>query len=274
MTENMEHSTVMRHNIETDVMLRLEKGFTDQQLSFQNTRDDVNALKLSYSVMQRDMLNIGSSIEKLIARFEDSRKMNWPMLALLGGLLPIVIAGLGFFVTSYTAGAVAPVHTEMAQSQVAMKSLSEQVKEIAAIQNSRGRDLSVLAQAATTNTEVIGRLTTALHTVEQRVTADADSASNSRTDRTQLNERMKKVEEVLGTEITERRTANAQTRIQLGEVEQQFHSVSNLENLRHAQQERLNSMMWEKIHPGERYPSGTFFPTSIFQGTGGSPPLN
>ena len=63
------------------------------------------------------------------------------------------------------------------------------------------------------------------------------------------------------------------TRVQIGEIEQQFHSVSNLDNLRAAQQERLNAMLWEKSHPGERYPNGTFFPTSIFQGNGGSPPL-
>ena len=84
---------------------------------------------------------------------------------------------------------------------------------------------------------------------------------------------MKKMEDLYAQEAADRKSQLAQTRVQLSEVEQQFHSVSNLENLRAAQQERLNAMLWEKSHPGERYPNGTFFPSSIFQGTGGSPSM-
>ena len=44
----------------------------------------------------------------------------------------------------------------------------------------------------------------------------------------------------------------------MAEIEQQIHSVSNLENLRAAQQERLNSMLWEKSIPASAIPTAHF----------------
>lgn len=262
-----------RNNDGLAVFGRLEKGFQDQQLAFQSTRDDVTALKSGYIVIQRDVLNLTSIIEKLVARFEDTRKTNWPFLATTAGLLPLLIAGLGFFVTSYTTGSVAPIHAEIAQIQIIQKTLTEQVKDLDTVQTNRYRDMSILAQSTSVNAEALSRMTTTVHGLEEKTATSTAFDANSRTDRQQLNERVKKIEETFAAEVTDRRTQQAETKIQLGEVEQQFHSVSNMENLRAAQQERLNALMWEKVHPGDHYPASTFFPTTIFQGSGGSPLL-
>jgi septal ring factor EnvC (AmiA/AmiB activator) len=256
------------------ILARLERGFREQQTSFMNTRDEVNSLKSAYGVIQRDIMSLANSVEKLVARFEDSHKTNWPLLALLAGLLPIFIGGGAFMLSSYTSSAVAPVHTEIVSVTTSLRALADQVKEIAAIQNDRTGKLSNLAVEATTNQNIITRMVDRQRVIEDAVQKSAAADENSRTDRKQLNERMSKIEDLLRTEITERRTNQAETRVQLAEIEQQFHSVSNLDNLRAAQQERLNAMMWEKAFPGTRYPNGTFFPTSIFQGPGGSPPIN
>lgn len=259
---------------QTDLLRRLEKGFQDQQNAFQQTRDDVNSLKSGYNVIQRDVMSISTAIERLVSRFEESRKTNWPLLAMGAGLLPIVIGGMAFFMTTFTQGAIAPVQSQVVQTETNVKTMTDQLRDLSAIEVSRGKDISLLAQTTTANSEIINRMTDRQRTVDDSLSKGAAADENSRSDRQQLNNRVQKLETEIANEMGERRAQSAETRIQLGEIEQQFHSVSNLENLRAAQQERLNSMLWEKSHPGERYPNGTFFPTSIFQGQGGAPPMN
>jgi chromosome segregation ATPase len=208
-----------------------------------------------------------------VSRFEESSKTNWPLLALGAGLIPLMVGGMGYLMASYTANAVAPLQTQIVQIETGLKTAADQIKEVATIQAGRGKDLSLLGQTATTNSELLNRMIARQHDLEEKVAASTAADVNSRTDREQLNQRVAKLEQDFAKEMAERRANSAEVRIQLAEVEQQFHSVSNLENLRAAQQERLNAMLWEKSHPGERYPNGTFFPTSIFQGTGGAAPM-
>lgn len=256
-----------------DVLSRLEHSFNEQQTSFLQTRDDVNSLKAGYNTIQRDIMQLGSSVEKLVSRFEDSNKTNWPLFAVIGGILPLVVAGFGFFMTSFTANAIAPIQSQQVQIESTMKNVQEQVKENETDLTSRGKEISLLTQTATANSEIIRRLVDGQRLLQDRTVASTEADANSRTDRQQLNSRVAKVEESIARNEGDRRADAAQTHVQLAEVEQQFHSVSNLENLRAAQQERLNSMLWEKSHPGERYPNGTYFPTSLFQGPGGSPAM-
>ena len=205
------------------------------ETTFTQTRDDVNVLKQGYAVLQRDISGIVQEIKGLGTKLEEKSRTNWPAIGLAVSLFTISVPGLAFIMASYTGNALAPIASATTLNSDAIKHLSE--------------GMAVLQQAASSSTA-------------------ADS--NSRTDRTQLNDRVQRLETGLGSEVSERRSWTAETRVHLAEIEQQFHSVSNVENLRAAQQERLNSMLWEKSHPGERYPNGTFFPTSIFQGPGGS----
>jgi hypothetical protein len=80
-----------------------------------------------------------------------------------------------------------------------------------------------------------------------------------------FDDRVRTIESGLSTEVADRRANQAATKVSLAEIESQFHALSNVENLRAAQQERFNSMLYETANPGKRYPNGTFFPTSIFQ---------
>lgn len=207
--------------------------FARFETNFTQTRDDVNTLKQNYSFLQRDIASIVQEIKSLGSRLEERSKANWPAIGLAVSLFTISIPGLGFIMASYTANAISPV-----------------------------------AGATTLNSEGFKRLSQDVAALQQMATASTGADVNSRTDREQLNERARRLETELAGEVSERRAGAAEARVHLAEIEQQFHSVSNLENLRAAQQERLNSMLWEKSHPGERYPNGTFFPTSIFQGPG------
>jgi septal ring factor EnvC (AmiA/AmiB activator) len=215
-----------------DFLSRFEGTFTQ-------TRDDVNTLKQGYAVLQRDLgsfvQEIKAQITTLGSKLEEKSRTNWPAIGLAVSLFTISVPGLAFIMASYTGNALAPI-----------------------------------ASATTLNADAIKHLTDGLAALQQMAASSTAADANSRTDRVQLNDRVQRLETGLAAEIADRRSWTAETRVHLAEIEQQFHSVSNVENLRAAQQERINTFLWEKSHPGERYPNGTFFPTSIFQGPGGS----
>jgi hypothetical protein len=209
------------------------------ETAFQSTRDEVQALKQSYSVLQRDINNVAQEIKGFSAKLEEKSKANWPAIGLAVSLFAISVPGLGFVLTTYTAEAVAPV----------------------------ARDVSLIGEIQKRRGETIAQLQSA---TQASLAADV----NSRTDRVQLNDRVKWLETQLAAENADRRAGFAQLQTRLGEVETQFHAVSNLENLRAAQQQQINALVWDKSHPGEHYPAQTFFPTTIFQsGDDGAPPL-
>jgi hypothetical protein len=218
-------------DVEPGYYRRLERAFSEQEREFQSTRDDVNTLKNTQSVIQRDIAGLATSIQAVGTKLDEKSRTNWPALALGVAMFGIAIPGLGFVMTSYTANALAPI-----------------------------------VSGTTINAENLRHLAETVHTLESAAAASAAADVTSRGDRAQLNDRLRIMESTLASEIGDRRANSAATKVSLAEIESQFHALSNVENLRAAQQERLNSMMWEKSHPGERYPNGTFFPTSIFQG--------
>jgi hypothetical protein len=95
--------------------------------------------------------------------------------------------------------------------------------------------------------------------LQQRSAASMEADGTSRTDRSQLNERVTRIEGALATETADRRSQNASFGTHLGEVETQFSRESDIGNLRGAQQERINALLWLKTY-NEAYPSATFFP--------------
>lgn len=224
------NSTANQHIID-----RFERAISGQNGSFQQAREDIGTLKLGFAVIERDVGKLTSNVDKLVAKLEDNKKLNWPVVAICLGALPFIIGGMTFAISSFTTAGVAPV-----------------------------------AQLVATNAEAIRRLTESEHTVEGLAIASTQADVNSKTDRSLLNERMALAETRAASEEAARRTDVAKIKSSMSQVEGQFHALSNLDNIRSSQQERLNSMMWEKSHPGEHYPNITFFPTSIFHGASGS----
>jgi len=214
---------------------RLERSFDSQEAEYQKTRDDVVSLKNAQSVIQRDIGALATSIQALSTKMDEQSRTNWPAIALAVTMFLAVVPGMGFLMANYTSTALAP-----------------------------------LASAQSVMSESMRHMADSLHTLESASAGSQAADANSRADRQQLNERVRTLETTQNAEIADRRANSAAVKVALAEIESQFHALSNVENLRAAQQERLNSLMWEKSHPGERYPNGTFFPTSIFHDSGGA----
>jgi hypothetical protein len=209
---------------------RLEGEFSRHRSEFQRTRDDVLALNGEISnlktLVQGNIGDLRAAISGVITKFDEKSKTNWPAIALAVSMVPAV----WLFVTTYTQNALSPT--------VAATSL---------------------------NAEALKRQNEAITILQQSSAGSTSSDIASRADRQQLNDRLRLIEAELGKEIGDRRAISAEFRVSLAEIESQFHALSNLENLRAAQQEQLNALMWEKSHPGERYPNGTFFPAPVFR---------
>lgn len=222
-----------------DWLRRIDRWQEQQQ----KTQQDVNGLQIGLTTVQRDIGQLGLKFDALVTRWEERSKTNWPMLGLLVALLPLSLGGLGFFVTSYTQGALAPINATMATLQESQKQIAESLKDVAAIQGGRGKEFVELHGAATSAVTRLNELETQVRDLDHDL-AEAKSA--------------------IASNATE-------TRVHIGEIEEQFHSVSNLENLRAAWNNRMLGMLFEKTHPGEQWHTDSFFPTSIFQGGGGAP---
>jgi flagellin-like hook-associated protein FlgL len=118
-----------------------------------------------------------------------------------------------------------------------------------------------------------------LHFVEGEAAASTQADTASRTDRAQLSERVHQLEGVLPTgatavaqvanlqttvgQITDRlqtiRTNQAQQAAALVEIETQFCAADTMRNLMHANDLRIESLLWAKTFAGETYPIGNAY---------------
>jgi hypothetical protein len=119
--------------------------------------------------------------------------------------------------------------------------------------------------AAALNATEIRRLSDVVVTLGQNVSGSTAADVASRSDRGQLNERVHALEAEASKGSADLRATSAETKVSLAEIETQFHAASDIGNLRSIWQNRINSLLWEKVHPGEHYPAEAFFPTSVFK---------
>ena len=122
------------------------------------------------------------------------------------------------------------------------------------------RDIATSTLQQATNTADLRRLTDTVQSLGQASAASETANQISTRDRLALNERMRSVESQLATSATERTAGLSQILLQIKEIETQFRGINDVANMRSADQDRFNAMVWEKTHAGERYPGTTFFP--------------
>lgn len=249
-----DNSTVDANNLvrSGDLVRRLE-----------TTRDDVIGLKQGYDALKGDISSLSSSVEKLVTKFEEARRTNWPLIAVMAGVLPVFLTGAGFIMSSYTNSAISPVNAAILQLQTNNNTLSQQIHELTNNLSTMDRDDIGLKQQVTGAAATLKASTDELSVLAQRSSASVEADSVSRTDREQLNARVKTLENELAVEMADRRSDGASFKTHLGEIETQFHGVTTEINLDKANQQRVNALLWEKTFGGN-YPATDYFPESKF----------
>jgi hypothetical protein len=218
---------------ELQSLQRLEGEFSRHRAEFQRTRDDVLGLNSEISnlktAFQGSIADLRASMGALSSKLDEKSKTNWPAIALAISMVPAV----WLFVTTYTQNAVAPV---VASTQLNTKSL-----------------------------ETLSSVVQGLQQVSAGSTA-ADVAS--RTDRAQLNDRVRAMESDLAKEVADRRAFSSETVAKEIEIETQFCEQGHIVNIMHAVDLRNAAFIWHKV-TGDIYPTdNAYYPVVCHQGQG------
>lgn len=98
--------------------------------------------------------------------------------------------------------------------------------------------------------------------------ASAEADASSRTDRTQLNERVRSLENTVANDAGERRAQYGLLSAKLVEVETQFCSSDVVRNLMHANDLRLLAMLWHKVFLDTTLPTDNVYYPQICRSIG------
>ena len=204
-----------------------ETGHTIHRLDAEFTRHLEEYQRTRDDVLRcnNELQNLKSAVQANTTKLEEKSKLNLPAITLAVMVLP----GVWFLVKTYT------------------ESVTTQI-----------------AATANLNSQAVEHLKNTIAAMEPEIAANTSANVTSRADRQQINDRTRTLETTVAGEIADRRSASAAAKVNQAVTDSQIHAISNLENLRAAMQERLNTLLWEKTRPGERYPNSTFFPTTIF----------
>lgn len=160
----------------------------------------------------------------LEARFESIGRPNWALMASLGSIALVLIGGAWALTGLKFEASVAPVSlkTEQVTAQVALN-------------------------------------TDRLRTLETATAGSAQADASSRVDRAQLNERLRSMENLVPANAAERRSQFAVMNAKLVEIETQFCASDIVRNLLHANDMRIQSLLWAKSYPGDKMPTDNAF---------------
>jgi hypothetical protein len=174
---------------------------------------------------------IGARIESLAKDLDQIQRPNKSLLISLIGTAAILIGGLWFILGLQINDRTTPLALSIEQLRV------QSTNNVAII-----HDLSVSA-ATSTSSDV-----------------------NSRTDREQLNERVKSLESLVSTGRAARAKADAETTQKLVEVETQLKGATAVVNLMKDDVHQMIGVLWSKTFPGVTLPDKNYRPTFYKEG--------
>jgi len=266
--------TTGRRDFETlELLRRLESTYETHSAVLSRTQNDLTRLETQFGSIQSQLADVTAEVKSLNNKIDTVTRPNWGLII---GMIPafsLLLAGFVYFVTSSTSQAILPIETKITQLRTDLDSTKSTLYKAVESGQSREQDLGRMAQNVTVNNSYIKKISEDLQRVTEMALQSSQSDANSRTDREQINRRMAEAEEKLSGEIAQRRSQMAAVDVHLAEIEQQFHAVANMENMRWTWQNRFNGMVFPKAFPGSAWPGDTFYPSSIFQGRGGSPTM-
>jgi hypothetical protein len=231
----------------------------------QKQRETIFTLANDLTGVRAATTALGAKLDGLTVSVQERSRTNWPLLLSLFAVMPMLAGVLVYVITSQINAAVSPITVRLSQVEISAAQVDRALAAQASLNTNDARDLTALNQQSTLLAVDVRRNADALKVVSDSVAASAFADGVSRTDRTQLNDRLRLVENTVSANEVQNRGQTAEVQARLLEVEQQFANVSNVMNIRAAEQNRVNAMTYEKTHPGERYPDSSFYPTSIFQ---------
>jgi chromosome segregation ATPase len=161
-----------------------------------------------------------AEMKPLAEKIEAMGRPNWPFMASVATVLTLMVSGVWLIIGLKIDAVITPVLLDQHSLQA-------------------------------TSTSTIDRL----HTLEAATSGSASADEQSRTDRNQLNARMRELETRVTSNAQERRSQLQTINAKLIEVETQFCASDIVRNLMHATDMRLTSILWHKAFPETTMPT-------------------
>lgn len=228
-------------------------------------RDEMGAVKGDVKQLASVVTDLVLSVKDLGKSWDVSRRPNYAIIAFVAATLISVVPGVWVVVNYAITTNVAPIAGRLGQLETGNVERDRRLTESAKLGGDQARELATDTQNGLNAIVEMRRQSEQLALLTGNAAASSVADGVSRTDRAQLNDRVRQNEAAIGTDRAEWQAHVAETNARLLEVEQQFHAISNIGNMQWSEQQRVNAMTFEKLHPGERYPTETFFPSTIFQ---------
>lgn len=201
-------------------------------------------------------------------------KTNWPIYIGFATVAVSAIYGLWVIIGMKIDQVNQPLAVSMAQIQLADTQRDRSVADLRSEfvhQNSvndadasqRSRDISTLLQNTEAGKTDRGQLNERVRAIETQVVASRTADANSSTDRGQLNERLRAIENAMSTNMADRKSVEAGLKASLVEVETQFCASDQIRNLMHANDLRVQSVLWQHAGSLGDYPTANAYYPSI-----------
>lgn len=216
-----------------DRWFRLEMRQELADADVKNIREEIAALASSTNEFR---VSVEASIKGLAESLSQRGRPHW--LILIGGatFLLTLMTGLltiGWFtITQNVQLSLSPDKTNIASMRETQKAHDTQIDRI----------LDMLQKQA-----------------EQSLQSSL-ADEQSRTDRAQLNDRVKTIEQKQADNLAERKAETAALAERSAEVETQFRAEDRIRNVQFAENQRMIALLWNRAYPGVAYPGTAYFP--------------
>lgn len=235
----------------------------------QRLRLEMAGLGANVSTLQRDLASAITQIQNVAQKIEDFKKPNYHFYTLVLTLFALGLPLIGLFVTFYTQSSTAPILRDLSSIVSELQTTKAQVDRTITNSVAREQEVGKLLQTVSSNQSSLLGLNQRLEETSKIALNSVQNDSTSMSDRAQLNNRVKKLEEEISRETADRRSDLAALKVQQSEVETQVHTIYSLFNTNAQDQSMMNAILFNKTHPGEFLPQRSYYPPpTVFKDPG------
>jgi flagellar biogenesis protein FliO len=178
------------------------------------------------TVSERTDAKFQAEIKPMMARLDQLGRPNWALMASIASVFLVIVSGIWLVIGLKIETSTTPLEIEQQTMQTEHNQTSERLRQL-----------------------------------ENLTSGSAGADVQSRTDRDQLNNRVRQLEANLASSSTEARGQIQTVNAKLIEIETQFCASDIVRNLMHAQDSRTIAILWHKAFPETTMPTdNTFYP--------------
>lgn len=229
----------------------------DQQAHFVQRQEFEDAKVQGIERANGNRIYTDQRVAALTEKADAANKPNWHFLTAVASLLMTGIAASWLVIGLKMESTVAPLTLTVEQARITGTQNAERLRFL---ESASAQSTASDVESKTDRTQMNARIRT-LETESPSGKATAADVSNLKTMTAQLTDRL---QEIRGRQLG--MTAA------LTEVETQFCNGDYVRNLMHANELRIISLLWSKAYPGERYPTdNSYYPKIGKCGSEGQP---